>query len=71
VQVGAFSSRAQADKVQQDLVGRGYEARVVPGPRDLFRVRVGRYSDRVHAGTALATMKRTGLDGIVVEAEPR
>jgi len=71
VQVGAFSSRAQADKVQQDLVGRGYEARVVPGPRDLFRVRVGHYSDRVHAGTALATMKKTGVDGIVVEAEPR
>jgi cell division protein FtsN len=71
VQVGAFSTRAQADKVRQALSGRGYSARVVPGPRDLFRVRVGHYADRDGAGTALATMKRSGVDGIVVEVEPR
>jgi cell division protein FtsN len=71
VQVGAFSSRAQADKVRQGLMGRGYEARVVPGPRDLFRVRVGHYPDRARAGTALAAMKQSGVSGIVVEAEPR
>lgn len=71
VQVGAFSSRAQADKVRRDLTTRGYEARVVPGPRDLFRVRVGTYPDRSRASTALATMKESGLSGIVVEAEPR
>ena len=71
MQVGAFSTRAQADKVRQALTERGYAARVVPGPRDLFRVRVGHYPDRAGAGTALATMKKGGLNGIVVEAEPR
>ena len=71
VQVGAFSSRAQADKVQQDLSGKGYEARVVPGPRNLYRVRVGVYADRDGAGSALAALKQSGMDGMVVEAEPR
>jgi cell division septation protein DedD len=71
VQVGAFSSRAQADKVQKDLAARGYTVRVVPGPRNLFRVRVGRYPDRARADAALATMKQSGMNGMVVEAEPR
>lgn len=71
VQVGAFSSRAQADKVRQDLAGKGYAARVVPGPRNLFRVRVGRYADRDGAGAVLAELKKGGMDGMVVEAEPR
>jgi cell division protein FtsN len=71
VQVGAFSARAQADKVTKDLTARGYSARVVPGPRDLFRVRVGRYAERARADAALATMRQRGLDGLVVEAEPR
>ncbi len=71
VQVGAFSSPEQANKVQRELAGRGYQARVVPGPRDLFRVRVGRYADRAAADAALGRMKSSGLSGMVVEAEPR
>lgn len=71
VQVGAFSSRAQADRIVKDLVTRGYTARVVPGPRNLYRVRVGRYASRERAGAALTTMKQGGVDGMVVEAEPR
>jgi cell division septation protein DedD len=71
VQVGAFSSPEQATKVQRELTGRGYQARVVPGPRDLHRVRVGRYPDRAAADAALGRMKSSGVTGMVVEAEPR
>ncbi|HUF30845.1 MAG TPA: SPOR domain-containing protein [Gemmatimonadaceae bacterium] len=71
VQVGAFSSPEQAAKVERELAGRGFQVRVVPGPRDLFRVRVGRYTDRAAADAALARMKSSGVSGMVVEAEPR
>jgi cell division septation protein DedD len=71
VQVGAFSTRAQADQVQQALAKRGYQVRVVPGPRNLFRVRVGRYSDHPSAVAAQGRMKQSGVNGMVVEAEPR
>jgi cell division septation protein DedD len=71
VQVGAFSTRAQADKVQRDLAARGYTVRVVPVPRNLFRVRVGRYPDHASAVAAQGRMKQWGVSGMVVEAEPR
>lgn len=69
VQVGAFPTRAAADKLRGTLATQGFEARVVPGAQ-AFRVRVGRYATRAAAERAAARMKSTHGDAWIVEAEP-
>jgi len=50
IQVGSFRSIEQAHRLQDQLVKKGYEARiglsVVQGQGTWYRVRVGRYTDR-------------------------
>jgi hypothetical protein len=70
VQVAAYTARQDATSLASHLKERGFEARVV-GTRAPFRVRVGRYATRGDASAALARMKASRVDGIVVEAEPR
>jgi cell division septation protein DedD len=48
VQVGAYDSRNEADRVATRLRGQGYEARVI-GEKKPFRVHIGRYATRAAA----------------------
>lgn len=70
VQVAAFPKVRDAEALKDVLQQRGYEARVW-GAKAPFRVRVGRYATREEADAALARMKGSRLNGMVVEAEPQ
>ena len=70
VQVAAYKTRADADKLTENLKNRGYEARVDVSP-DWFRVRVGRYASEHAAETKLREMKAKQLGGYVVRAPDR
>ncbi len=64
VQVGAFATAAEAQKLVARLRTRGLEARV-DGTRKPFRVRVGRYKTRSDAANALMRLKKAGINGFV------
>jgi cell division protein FtsN len=69
VQVGTFSSRANATRLAQQLSEKGLSARVSPfkgGATELYRVRVGPAGDRAAAVTLLARVKAAGSGGTVV-----
>jgi cell division protein FtsN len=67
VQVAAYKTRADADKLTESLKRRGYEARVDVSP-DWFRVRVGRYVSERAAESKLREMKTKQISGYVVRA---
>ncbi len=70
VQVGSFTSRANADRLTEQLIGQGYDAFIHPdetGPREIWRVRVGTAGSRDEA----ASLRRellddAGLEGLIV-----
>lgn len=66
IQVAAFNTQREAAALARQLIRRGLPARVV-GTRAPFRVRVGRYQTAEEARRA---MRRAGVRGIVVDAEP-
>lgn len=68
VQVGAYPTRAAANKVRAALAGKGYPARVVPRGK-LFGVRVGRYATHADAERTAARLKATKYAPMVVPAE--
>jgi hypothetical protein len=68
VQVAAYSVKRDATAMEARLRARGFDVRVV-GARAPFRVRIGRYPTRAAAMAALARMRESRVDGIVVEAE--
>jgi cell division septation protein DedD len=70
VQVAAYKTRSDADKLTESLKNRGYEARVDVSP-DWFRVRVGRYATEGAAESKLREMKAKQLAGFVVRAPDR
>ncbi|HKR08164.1 MAG TPA: SPOR domain-containing protein, partial [Gemmatimonadaceae bacterium] len=70
VQVAAYKTRADADKLTESLKRRGYEARVDVSP-DWFRVRVGRYASERAAESKLREMKTKQISGFVVRAPDR
>ena len=70
VQVAAYKTRADADKLTESLKRRGYEARVDISP-DWFRVRVGRYVSEHAAESKLREMKTKQISGFVVRAPDR
>ena len=70
VQVAAYKTRADADKLTESLKRRGYEARVDVSP-DWFRVRVGRYASERAAESILREMKSKQISGFVVRAPDR
>jgi cell division protein FtsN len=70
VQVAAYTARQDAVSLVSNLKGRGFDARIV-GTRSPYRVRIGRYASKADATQALARMKPSGSNWIVVEAEPR
>jgi tetratricopeptide (TPR) repeat protein len=72
VQAAAFPARANAEAFVEALRGRGYEARVVEGA-PLFRVWIGRFSNRSDASTLVNELrsKRVSSGAFVVEAGGR
>lgn len=67
VQVAAYGTRAEAERLRTRLAALGYEARVaLESP---YRVRVGRFPARQPAIDLAAKLKRQRFTAIVVEAE--
>lgn len=68
LQVAAYTTRAEADRLAKRLTDRGLDARVV-GTAKLFRVRIGRYETRAAAATAQKELKtKNKIDAFVTEA---
>ena len=70
VQVAAYKTRAEADKLTASLTKRGYPARV-DADAAYFRVRIGRYPTSRDAEDALKRIKAKQMDGFVVRAPER
>lgn len=70
VQVGAFATAAEAQKLVARLRTRGLDARV-EGTRKPYRVRVGHYATRNEANDALTKLKKAGITGFVTSADER
>ena len=68
VQLGAFSSRADADARYRKLRGQGHAVRMVKVGA-LWRVRLGRYASREAAGEVARSLKAKNIDSFVTEAE--
>lgn len=68
LQVGAYSSRANADRQMEQLRARGFNAFVTSGgPGNLHRVRVGPFADRAEADRVAAQLVREeGLKSSVI-----
>ena len=67
VQVGSFSSRANADQLSEWCRERGYGVKVLAGQdggRTLYRVRVGPYASRSDARSAVAELALLGREGV-------
>jgi cell division septation protein DedD len=65
VQVAAYSTRQEADRLSKRLAVRGYESRVTAD--NPFRVRIGRFAKRADALTLAQKLKASGMTAIVVE----
>jgi cell division protein FtsN len=70
VQVAAYKTRTEADKLTASLTKRGYPARV-DADAAYFRVRIGRYPTSKDAEDALRRIKAKQMDGFVVRAPER
>ena len=69
VQIGVFASRDNADRLAQELKGKGFRisvAEVGAKGRKLFRVRAGPVSDRGAASDLAARLRAAGASGSVV-----
>ncbi|NMB46208.1 MAG: hypothetical protein GX998_07310 [Firmicutes bacterium] len=67
VQVGAFSSEANARGLADELISKGYEALVIPG--SLHRVQVGAFSQRDNAETLKRELEGKGYPAAVISGE--
>jgi len=67
LQVAAYTTRAEADRLAKRLKGRGLDVRVV-GSSKLFRVRIGRYATKAAATAAQRELKAKKIDAFVTEA---
>lgn len=70
LQVSSFATRADADKLASKLTGKGFSPFIseaeVPGKGKYFRVKVGAYTSRDEAHSALESFKKkTSLSAIV------
>jgi len=66
LQVAAYTTRAEADRLVGRLKTRGVEARVV-GITKLFRVRIGRFETRAEAAAAQRDLKAKKIDAFVAD----
>jgi len=72
VQLGSFSSRANADALSDWCREQGYGVKVVTGQdggRTLHRVRVGPYASRGDADSAVAELALLGRNGFISDWE--
>lgn len=69
IQVAAYNTRDDAERLVSKLATRGVKARV-SGTSKPFRVRLGFYGTRQEANTEVAALKARGIIGFVAE-EPR
>jgi len=69
VQVAAYKSKADADKLVERLKTRGYEARVDELAQ--FHVRIGLFKTRAEATALVTKLKAQQITGFVVEASRR
>lgn len=70
VQLAAFATRAEAEKLVSTLHAKQIEARV-DGDRKPFRVRAGHYTTRAEATKAAARFKALGYAGFVTSSDGR
>jgi hypothetical protein len=66
LQVAAYASRADADKLAKRLKARGLDVRIT-GSSKPFRVRIGRYETRAAAAAAARELKTKKIDAVVTE----
>jgi DedD protein len=69
IQVGSFVSRANAERLANDLKGKGFAAFVsesTRGGKKLFRVRVGPEADKAAAQSLAAKLRAAGRSGSLV-----
>jgi len=66
IQLGAFKERTKADQLDDQLRKGGYDSFVLASAKDLYRVRVGRFSSRKEAKRVAARIKKSEqLDSFV------
>ncbi len=68
VQLGSFSSRANADRLASQLRAQGFEVSVSQGSagRHLYRVRTAGLDNRAAAGALAQQLRAAGHSGAVV-----
>jgi DedD protein len=69
IQVGSFASRANADRLANELKGKGFSAFVsegTSGGKKLFRVRVGPETDKAAAQSLAGRLRAAGRPGSLV-----
>lgn len=69
VQLGVFANRTNADRLAQELKGKGFRVAVSEasgGGRKLFRVRAGPLADRSAATDLAARLRAAGASASVV-----
>jgi cell division septation protein DedD len=66
LQVAAYGSRADADRLAKRLKARGLDVRIA-GTAKLFRVRIGHYETRAAAAAAARELKAKKIDAFVTE----
>ena len=59
IQLGAFKDKKSADKLDEQLRNKGYDSFVLAVRNDLYRVRVGSYTNKQEAQVVVARMKKT------------
>ena len=64
VQVAAYPTRAEAQRLADRLIKQGLEAYVL-GSEKPFRVRVGHFATRAEATKAATALKKSGYDGFI------
>jgi cell division protein FtsN len=66
VQVAAFNSRAQANKLAAGLKEKGYSVHV-DGAKAPYRVRIGHFATRAAAEAMLAKLRAKHIDGFITQ----
>ncbi len=67
VQVGAFSSEANAERLAQELERKGYQVLVTPG--SLHRVQVGAFAERGNAEALKQELEDKGYPAAIISTE--
>jgi cell division protein FtsN len=66
VQLAAFDTREEGERLVKRLASRNIDARV-DGDAKPFRVRSGYFATRAEANAALAKLRKSGQSGFIAE----